>query len=215
MEKVVIYARVSSVGDRQSTDRQISDLTAYAAANGMGVQRVFQEHISGAVCNESRQSLNDCLQFAKNNGVSCILFSELSRLGRNTLNVLEMVKWLSDNKINAYFQKESLMLLDKNGVVNPTTTILISCLGMVAEIERENIKYRLQSGYRSAQKKGVKMGRKIGTIKTKEQKENQYKDVIKCLKKGYTCVETLAICRDKGIKCSIATVKRVKKEFAL
>lgn len=45
---VVIYARVSSIGDRQSTDRQVKDLTDYAVYQKMEVRKVFEEHISGA-----------------------------------------------------------------------------------------------------------------------------------------------------------------------
>ena len=48
MSKAVIYARVSSLGDRQSTDRQIEDLTRYAEGKGLEVVRIFQEHVSGA-----------------------------------------------------------------------------------------------------------------------------------------------------------------------
>lgn len=49
---VVIYARVSSIGDRQSTDRQVKDLTDYAVYQKMEVRKVFEEHISGAKKND-------------------------------------------------------------------------------------------------------------------------------------------------------------------
>ena len=84
---------------------------------------------------------------------------------------------------------------------------------MANEFERENIKFRLNSGRKLAIEKGVKMGRKVGSTKTKEQKSVEYKDIIKCLKKGYSVASTYAICSQKGIKCSISTIKRVKKEF--
>ena len=44
----VIYARVSSIGDRQSTERQVKDLSEYAKYKGIKVSKVFEEHISGA-----------------------------------------------------------------------------------------------------------------------------------------------------------------------
>lgn len=213
--KAIIYARVSSLGDRQNTDRQVFDLREYAEHNGMEIVKVFSEHISGATRNEDRDMLNACLDYAKTNGIEIILFSELSRLGRNVLNVIEVVKWLSDNSINAYFQKECLTLLDANGNVQPTTTILISCLSMVAQIERENTYWRLSSGRkRFIERYGKeKLGRHVGSVKTKEKKETEYKEVIKCLRKGYTVAATVAICKEKGVKCSISTVKRLKAEF--
>ena len=52
----VIYARVSSVGDRQSTERQVNDLSDYALYKKLEVRKVFEEHISGAKKNEERPS---------------------------------------------------------------------------------------------------------------------------------------------------------------
>ena len=44
----VIYARVSSTGDRQDTERQVADLTAYAGAAGLDIVAVYREKASGA-----------------------------------------------------------------------------------------------------------------------------------------------------------------------
>lgn len=185
MKKAIIYTRVSSQNDRQNNDRQINDLTTFAQANGLEVLKVFNEKISGATLNANRVVLNDCFNYAKNNDVEVILFSELSRLGRNVLEVLESVKYLADNNINAYFQKENLRLLDDTGKISPVTTILISCLGMCAEIERENIKFRLNSGRQQAIEKGVKMGRKTGSKENIINKEIKYPVSLKYIRKGY------------------------------
>ena len=213
MKKVVIYTRISSTNDRQNNDRQINDLSAYAEANGMEVVKVFNEKISGATKNANREILNDCFDFAKNSGVEVILFSELSRLGRNVLNVIESVKYLADNGINAYFQKENLTLLDNSGKVQPTTTILISCLGMVAEIERENIKFRLNSGRQQAINRGVKMGRKTGSKENIINKEIKYPVSVKYIRKGYKLTEVLDLAKGRGEKISMATLKRLKQEI--
>lgn len=211
--KAIIYSRVSSVGERQSNERQVSDLQKYAIANGMEVVKVFQDKISGATKNADRKVLNECFDYAKNNKIDIVLFSELSRLGRDLLEIQENVKRFADGGLNAFLQKENITLLDENGKVQPTTNILITCLGMVAEIERENIKFRLNSGRELAKEKGVKMGRKVGSTKSKATKENEYKEVIKCLKKGLSVADTLAVCKQKGVKCSTSTIKRIKKEF--
>lgn len=57
MKAAVIYARVSSTGERQSTARQLADLTNYANLNGLSVVGVYEEHISGAKRNEERAVL--------------------------------------------------------------------------------------------------------------------------------------------------------------
>lgn len=213
MKKVVIYTRVSSTNDRQNNDRQINDLSNYAKANNMEVVKVFNEKISGATDNANRLILNQCFDYAKNNGISMILFSELSRLGRSTMQVLLSVKTLADNGINAFFQKENLILLDNNGKVQPTTTILISCLGMVAEIERSNIAFRLSSGRQNAKNMGVKMGRKIGSKETIINKEIKYPISLKYIRKGYKLTEIIDIATSRGEKVSMATLKRLKQEI--
>lgn len=210
MKTAIIYARVSSTNDRQNTDRQTADLLEYAKSNSMNVEHVFTEHISGAKRNSERKALTSALEYAKDNGIDIILFSELSRLGRDVLEVLEIVKWMSDNSVNAYFQKENMTILDRNGKVAPTTTILISCLGMCAEIERENIKFRLNSGREQAKRNGVRMGRKVGSTETLADKQNKYPHAIKLLRKGgYKLTEIIAICESKGEKISLATLKRL------
>ena len=96
----VIYARVSSTNDRQSTDRQVIDLTNYANNNGIEVVKVFEEHISGAKKNEERPVLCECLDYCIGNHIDTLLISELSRLGRNVDEVLANVKRCKDNSLN-------------------------------------------------------------------------------------------------------------------
>ncbi len=101
----VIYARVSSIGDRQSTERQVLDLQDYAAFQKLQVSKVFEEHISGAKRNTERPILLQAIDYCKQHKVSILLVSELSRLGRNAFEVLATVKDLIDSGINLYLQK--------------------------------------------------------------------------------------------------------------
>ena len=209
MKTAVIYSRVSSVGERQSTDRQISVMTAYAESKGYEVVKVYSEKISGGKKNTERLVLQECLEYARANN-ALILVSELSRVGRQIWEVLETVKNCIDSNVNMYFDKENFSLFDENCKVLPTTAIYISCLGFCAEIERENIAYRLNSGRALAIERGVKMGRKVGSVKSKEQKSEEYANVIRHLKKGQSIRNTAKLC---GV--SVSTVQRVKIEFGL
>lgn len=208
--KAVIYARVSSIGDRQNTDRQVSDLTEYATFAKLTVCKVFEEHISGAKKNRERPVLLQAIDYCRKNNVSMLLVSELSRLGRNAFEVLATVKDLIDNSINLYMQKEQLTLLDSDGKPTLFAPIMIATLSTCAQLERENIKFRLNSGRKLYIERGGKLGRKIGSIKTQEQKKEQYKDIIAYLKKGYS-IRNVAKLTNKGI----STVQRIKKEFEL
>lgn len=208
--KAVIYARVSSVGDRQSTDRQVYDLKSYALDKGYKVERIFEEHISGAKRNEERPVLCKCMEYCIVNKVNILLISELSRLGRNVDEVLANVKYSKDNCLNIYFQKENISIFQEDGSKNPFLTIFISVLGTCAEMERENIAFRLNSGRAKYIANGGKLGRKSGSIKTKEKKKEEYAKVIRSLKSGKSVRDTAKICN-----VSVSTVQRVKKEFEL
>ena len=206
----IIYARVSSSGSlesRQNTERQTKSLLQYAETCEIQVERIFEEHISGAKRNSERLGLQEALKYAMDNKIDVILFSELSRAGRQIWEVLETVKYCVDNKIDMYFQKEGLRLFDGEKV-NGVMAIYISCLSFCAEKERENIQFRLAQGRQLAIEKGVKMGRKEGSIKTLEQLGTEYAAVIKSLKRGQTIRNTAKIC---GV--SVSTVQRVKKAF--
>lgn len=98
--KAVIYARVSSVSDRQDTSRQIEDLRKYANLRDIEVVATFEEHISGAKKNEERQVLTECLEYCTTNSVHYLLLSELSRLGRSTLQVLRSLEVLHEAKVS-------------------------------------------------------------------------------------------------------------------
>ena len=209
MKKAVIYATVSSVTDRQSTERQITSLGDYAKNNDYVVKKVFAEHISGATKNAERQALNECIDYAIVNKTD-ILISELSRMGRQIWEVLESIKRCVDHGVNVVFQKEGLRLFDENGKVGGIMAVYISCLSFCAEKERENIYFRLSQGRELAKQKGVKMGRKKGSTKSQEQKEQEYGKVIRLLKKGESLRNTA-----KLSDVSLSTVARVKKQFCL
>ena len=206
----VIYARVSSVGDRQNTERQISDLTGYAAFQKLQISKIFEEKISGAKRNVERPVLLQVIDYCKQNKVSILLVSELSRLGRNAFEVLATVKDLIDSGINLYMQKEQLTLLDAEGQPTMFAPIMIATLSTCAQLERENIKFRLNSGRKLYIEHGGKLGRKVGSIKTMEQKREQYKDIISYLKRGYS-IRTVAKLTNK----SVSTVQRIKRDFNL
>lgn len=210
MKKAVIYARVSSINDRQSTDRQVADLTDYATKNNYEVVKVFEEHISGAKKNTERPVLLECLGFAENSAIDIVLCSELSRLGRNCDEVLKNVLHCKEVRLNLFFQKENLFLFQEDGTENPYSNIMIAVLGTAAQLERENIKFRLNSGRAKYIAEGGIVGRPVGTKKSSEQLRAEYPNVVKELKRGTSVRRTAKLC-----DVSNSTVQRVKKALAL
>ena len=206
--KAVIYARVSSQTDRQDTARQVADLTRFALSQEMEIVKTFEEHISGAKKLEEREILTQCLDYCKNNSVNYLLISELSRLGRSTLQVLRSLEILHEAKVCVYIQNIGLYSLQPNGEVNPVASIMITILAEMSNIERSNIQYRLNSGRQQYIDRGGKLGRRKGSVKTIEQKKEEYKEVISLLKRGYSIRN---VARLTGF--SIQTVQTVKNQF--
>ena len=172
----VIYARVSSTGERQSTERQVKDLSDYALYWQMDVRKVFEEHISGAKKNEERPVLCEAIAYCKEHRISTLLVSEQSRMGRNAFEVL--------------------------------APVMLATLSTCAQLERDNITFRLQSGRKQYIAKGGKLGRKSGSVKSDNQKREEYKEAISLLKKGYA-IRDVAKLTGKGV----STIQRVKKGF--
>ena len=214
--RAAIYARVSSTGDRQSTERQVIDLTDYADKNGITICKTFEEHISGAKRNDERAVLSECIEYAISNRVDVVLFSELSRCGRAVWEVLDTIRTLKDNGINAYFQKEGLSLFSEDGSESMYIPVILSVLCVCSQIERESIYYRLQSGRKVYVDKNLAetgksgLGRKVGYRKPIDKKREEYKEALKLLRAGYP-IRKVAKLTD----VSESTVKRLKKEFGI
>lgn len=204
----VIYTRVSSNNDRQDTSRQIKDLENYAKSQNIEIVNIYEEHISGAKKIEERQILGECLEYCKRESVNFLLLSELSRLGRSTLQVLRSLEMLHESKVSVYIQNLGIYTLQPNGEVNPIASIMVTVLAEMANIERSNIQYRLNSGRANYISNGGKLGRKTGSTKTEEKKKEEYKETIILLKKGYS-VRNIAKLQGIGI----STVQRIKNQF--
>lgn len=214
--RAVIYARTSSSGaveNRQNTNSQVSVLKDYAKANNIEVKKVFEEHISGAKKNEERVILNECIAYTKEHNIDVVLCYSLDRIGRSVLDVFEVVKWLADNKVNAYFLDDNKYMLDESGEISDYMTMIIVLKSLVAKIEKNNIKNRLNRGREYYIKNGGVLGRKVGSTMTKADRENKYKEVIKMLRKGLTIKQILTICKAENIKVGEATIWKLKREF--
>lgn len=204
MTKVAIYARVSSEGDRQNTDRQVADLTRYAEASGMEVVRVFTEKASGA--DDERPVLAECLDWCVAGNADSLLVSEISRLGRTVRIVIDSVDRLSKAGVNVHIHNIAVDTLLPDGTESPLSIMVATILALGAKMERDDIMKRLNSGRRLAIERGVKMGRKVGSKLSDKEVIAKYPKVVRKLREGYSVRETAAVC---GVSAS--TVQKVSK----
>jgi DNA invertase Pin-like site-specific DNA recombinase len=186
MKKVVLFCRVSSTNDRQNYDRQINDLTVLASSMNYKVESVFAEKVSGAKKNSERKELTNMIEYVNNNQIDKVLCTEISRLGRDTLQVLQTIEILNQNKISLYIQNYNIETLTAEKEINPMSQFLVTILAEVARMERKTIVNRLQSGYHNFRDNNGVVGRKTGFRKSEEDMKEGYSEEIKMLKKGYS-----------------------------
>ena len=105
-------------------------------------------------------------------------------------------------------REETFMHLDKEDKPSLLVSVMIAILSTCAQLERDNISFRLNSERKQYVEKGGKLGRPTGSTKSQDKKREEYREIINLLNKGYA-IRDVAKLTGKGI----GTVQRVKKEF--
>jgi DNA invertase Pin-like site-specific DNA recombinase len=194
----------------QDNQRQIDELREYSQKMNFDVVKVFEEKISGGKKNEERPILLEMIRFIKENQIDKVLCWELSRLGRNTIEVLTTIELLNENCISLYIKNYNIETLNEKCEINPLSQFMIQILTSVSQMERTQIRQRIKSGYDSFRKNGGKVGRKHGFIKDKETLLIQHKDVVKYLRQGQSVRNTMRLTGK-----SSGTVQKIKKLISL
>ncbi len=205
---VAIFVRVST--QNQDTSRQIDDLTELCQAQGWTVAEMMTEKISGTTKNSQRPVLHKLMTLARTGQIQKVVVSEVSRLGRNTREVLETIEELSKSSVSVYIQNYNLETLTPAGKVNSMAQFMLTLLAEFARLERENIVERTISGQRRAwEVEGKQKGRPIGTIEDDTKVLAKYPEVVRHLRANKSL-------RDVAARCHVAinTVRRVKKAMS-
>lgn len=202
--KILIYSRVST--NSQDYKRQTEELLEYSKNLNYDVCGIFEEKISGIKTNEERPELLKMIDFIKANKIDKVLTWELSRLGRNTIEVLKTIQLLNENGISLYIKNHNIETLNDKGEIHPLSQFLIQILISVSSLEKEQIRLRIKSGYDNFRKNGGKVGRKDGFKKDNQTLLTEHKEVAKLLRQGYSVRKTMKL-TDK----SSGTVQKIKK----
>lgn len=149
----LLYCRVSTLD--QNTDRQKVKEKDY--------DYVIEDKVSGAIPFFERPGGQDILKLLKKSAVSSIAVYTIDRLGRNLLDILRTIEFFTKKNIPIYFLSQTLCTLDKEGKINPMTTMMIAMLGAVGEMERTQIRERQLEGIKLAKARGIYKGRAAGT----------------------------------------------------
>lgn len=202
--KAVIFVRVSTK-DKQDTERQVRELTEYSNSKGYEIVQVIEERISGTKKNSEREGIQRLLEMSKPKKFDILLISEISRLGRNTSETLQVLEHFNKQKISIFSLAFGLETLNENGKENPLSMFLFTILSELARMERETIVERIKSGLENCRKNGIVLGRRKGTTESKEETLKKYGNVQRKIKEGHSLREIQKIC---GV--SVNTVRKVK-----
>lgn len=212
MDKVVILARVST--DKQEYQRQINELTAYCGNVGWEVAEIFANKVSGAKKLEEREEIQNLVAYVKEHQIKRVVCLEISRVGRNTLETLKVIQFLTDNGVSLYVKNYNLETLNPDGKLNPIASLICTILLEIASMERLTIKERMESGrnqyIQRCRKEGIKMGRPSTYRKTDEEYKTQYQKEISLIRKGLSLAN---ISKISGT--SINTIRKIKSTLFL
>jgi DNA invertase Pin-like site-specific DNA recombinase len=204
---VAILVRVSTM--RQETARQISELRAHADAKGYEVVEVCEENISGRADATERTGLHRAEELALSGKVKKILVHEVSRLARKNSITHKFVETLEESGVSLYWHAQGVETLLANGKRNPAAGIMLALLAEMARNEVETLRERINSGLAEAKRKGVVLGRPVGTGLETAELLAKHRDIVKHLRAGQSVRNTAKITGKGG-----STVQRVKLALA-
>lgn len=199
--KAILYTRVSTKD--QSTARQVNDMKSLSEFE---IVKVFSEKVSGfSVSVDDRPILQKALSYLKSGEANCIMVSEVSRLGRNTHEVLGLIEDLKKQGIAIYIHNLGTTINKSESTSEIFTKLIVTIMADLARLESEQMSYRIKSGIKARKAKGLTTGRIIGSTETEEKFLSKHSNIQKYLNKGYSSREIQKLC-----KCSPNTIKKVK-----
>lgn len=138
---IIGYARVSTTD--QHLDRQLDML------NGYGADKIYSEKITGT--RKERPELSRMLDDLSEGDT--VVVESLSRLGRSTKNLIELMELFNERGVNLVSLKESI------DTTTPTGKLLFTLISAISQFERDCLAERTKEGLTAARARGRKGGR--------------------------------------------------------
>lgn len=208
MEKVCLLLRVSTTA--QDYEYQHNALSELCERKGWEIVRVFANKVSGAAKNADRREIMELLDFVQNNKVDRVVATEISRIGRNTLEALKTIEILNEHKVNLYLANYNIETLNPNGEVNPIARLILTICLEISSYERNLIRYRMKAGYeeylrRRKDNPALRLGRQ-GYKKGEDTYREQYSKELSLMRKGISMRNVRQL-----TGTSLGTLQKLKK----
>jgi len=188
---------------RVSTGTQSKEVQEF---NLSSEYKVFKEVVSGSIAFAERTEGAKIIQLVKEGKVEEILIHDISRIGRNNLDILKTIEFFTLHNVNLVSRREGLSTMIE-GKANPIATLIIGILSTLAQHERERLKERQKEGINKAKLKGVYKNnggnRKQETLEEFSAKSST-KKILKYLNEGNSLRRTALLS-----SCSLGKVQKV------
>lgn len=214
MKRCVLLCRCSTDKEKglQDYQYQVDTLTNICKGKEWEIVKVFGGYVSGAAPIEERQEVLDLIAYVKENKIDYCCATEISRVSRDLLTGVQIIRTLAENGVNLYLANHNLETLDKDGKISAITEMLLSVTLSVASYEREQIKTRLRFGYeaylqrRKENKEQYKLGKPLGYKKPEEEYRQQYSKELSLLRKGISLRNVQQL-----TGTSVGTLRKIKQ----
>ena len=214
MKRCVLLCRCSTDKEKglQDYQYQIDTLTDICNSRGWKIVKVFGGYVSGAKPIEERQEILDLIEFVKQNQIDYCCATEISRVSRDLLTGVQIVRTLAENGVNLFLANYGLETLDKDGKISPITSLILTITLEISSMERQQIKTRMQMGYQSylqrrkESKDAHPLGRPVDYRKSEQEYREQYPKELSLLRKGISLRNVQQL-----TGTSVGTLRRLKK----
>lgn len=160
----IAYIRVSS--NKQDLQTQKLQIMEYCKAHKISVDEFISLEISSKKSQEKRKIKELELKLQSDD---LLLTTEISRLGRNMLEVINLVLRLTQKGVKLCFLRQS----ELNNFNNPAFKLILSVYAYLAEVEREFISQRTKAGLNNARAKGKLLGRPKNSLNSNYDKDKE------------------------------------------
>ena len=214
MKRCVLLCRCSTDKEKGQQDYtyQIDTLTKVCQDKGWEIVKVFGAYVSGAKPIEERQEILDLMDFVKKNRIDYCCATEISRVSRDLLTGVQIIRTLAENGVNLFLANYGLETLDKDGKISPLISLILTISLEVSAMERQQLRTRMQMGYQSYLKRRREskaahpLGRPADYRKSEEQYRQQYAKELSLLRKGISLRNVHQL-----TGTSIGTLRKIKK----
>ena len=196
---IVLYTRVSTTD--QNPDRQLTNSKEY--------DYVLTDYCSGSIPLYERPKGSEVKKMIDNKSLTRLVIHDVTRIGRNTLDVLSIWSELTERGIVIECKNPNIRNINDDGKVDKFSELMLSILSTMSQFEKSLIRERQLEGIKVRKEKGLYGGRRIGTMDSVQSflKKKRSQDILNYLSKGTYSYDEIS----KILSVSTTTITKVKK----